>query len=119
MPAFIDDILNRVTMYRLVLYYLSALVAGAVVLGFLGILPQNPADLLFSTAVILAACWLTNTVFAKTFGAATNVESVYITALILALIIAPVAPANYASPSSSASTSPSGRASAKARIDAS
>lgn len=83
-------------MYRLVLYYLLVLLAAAFIFGFFGILPYNPANLAFSTLVILAACWATNTAFAKGFGAITNVESAYITALILALIITPVAPDNYA-----------------------
>ncbi|MGH7174814.1 MAG: RnfABCDGE type electron transport complex subunit D [Minisyncoccia bacterium] len=96
MPAFIDDFLNRTTMYRLVLYFLIVLAAAAVTLCFVGILPYSLVDFTFSTLLILAVCWLVNVVFAKGFGAATNVESVYITGLILALIISPVAPSNYA-----------------------
>lgn len=96
MLTFVDDLLNKVTMYRLVLYVLSALLVIAGIFGFAGVLPLNPGDLAFSTAVLLGAGWLTNTVFARGFEAATNVESVYITALILALIMAPVTPTNYA-----------------------
>lgn len=96
MLALIDDFLNRITMYRLVLYYLIAVLGAAALFGFFGMLPLSPENLAFSTAVILAACWLTNFIFARAFGAATNTESVYITALILALIISPVASTNYA-----------------------
>ncbi len=78
-------------MYRLVLYYLLVLFGAAVLFGFFGLLPYNPAPLAFSTLLILGVCWITNTVFAKTFGATTNIESVYITGLILALVITPVA----------------------------
>ena len=39
----------------------------------------------------LAACWLTNKIFARIFAVPANNESVYITALILALILDPVA----------------------------
>ena len=92
----IDNILNRITMYRLVLYFLIVLLVVAATLGFFGILPYNPANLAFSTLLILAACWLVNTMFAKGFGAVTNIESVYITGLILALIITPVASNDYA-----------------------
>jgi ferredoxin-NADP reductase/Na+-translocating ferredoxin:NAD+ oxidoreductase RnfD subunit len=93
---FIDQFLNRITMYRLVLYYLCALLGAAAIFGLFGLLPYNPAVLAFSTIVILGACWLANTIFAKAFHAATNVESVYITALILALLITPVATTDYA-----------------------
>ena len=86
----IDDFLNKITMYRLVLYYLIALILGALVLSMFGKLPFTPIALLFSTAFILVVCWLVNTVFARIFEAPTNLESVYITALILALIISPL-----------------------------
>ncbi len=95
MLATIDDILNRITMYRLVLYYLAALLGTAFVFSFFGVLPYRPEALIFSTIVILVVCWVTNFIFYKTFNAAANIESVYITALILALIITPVASDNY------------------------
>ncbi len=86
----IDDFLNRMTMYRLVEYYLGFLIGVAVLYCFLGILPYDPYALLFSTGFFIAACWITNTIFAKAYGVAPNVESVYISALILALIITPL-----------------------------
>lgn len=78
-------------MYRLVLYYLVALLGLAALLGLFGFIPINPADLAFSTLIILAVSWVTNAIFTKGFDAPANAESVYITALILALIISPVA----------------------------
>ena len=92
---FIDDILNRITMYRLVLYYLIGLLLGAFIFGFIGILPYDPTALAFSTILILLVCAATNWIFARAFEAATNVESIYITALILALIITPVSASNH------------------------
>ena len=91
---FVDSLLNRITMYRLVLYYLTALVIAAVVLAFFGLVPYSPVHILFSTALALATCWVVNTLFAYVFKAQPGVESVYITAFILALIIAPIAPSN-------------------------
>ncbi len=88
----IDNFLNRITMYRLVLYYLLVLLGAAGVFGLFGILPYSPADLLFSTLIILVSCWASNTLFSRIFGAVPNVESVYITGFILALIITPVGP---------------------------
>ncbi len=88
----IDNLLNQITMYRLTLYVLIAFLVIAAAFGALGILPYSPVVIAFSTAVLLVVAWITNQLFAKTFGAQPNVESVYITALILALIIAPVMP---------------------------
>ena len=96
MIRLIDNALNRITMYRLVLYYLVTLTLAAFVFGFFGILPYDPTAIAFSVILITATCWITNWVFARTFSAATNVESVYITALILALVITPVTAANHA-----------------------
>ncbi len=95
MLSAIDNWLNRVTMYRLVVYYLSALLILAVIFGFFGFLPYDPAALIFSTALAIAACWITNRIAARIFDAVPNVESVYITALILALIITPATATNY------------------------
>ena len=89
---YIDDMLNRVTMYRLVLYYLIALILAAFGLSFFHVLPVEPDQLAFSSGLILLVCAATNWIFARIFDAATNVESVYITALIVALIVSPVAP---------------------------
>src|SRR5450759_483446 len=86
----IDALLNRITMYRLVLYYLIFLLGSAFVLSLTGVLAYDPYALLFSTSFLLAVCSVTNVVFARTFGVPTNVESTYITALILALIITPL-----------------------------
>ena len=81
-------------MYRLVLYYLTALIIIAGIFGAFGILPYSPIALAFSTAVLVAVSFITNELFARMFKAQPNVESVYITAFILALIIAPITPGN-------------------------
>ncbi len=90
MLNFIDNQLNRITMYRLVLFYLIFLVGTAVLLSFIRVMAYDPFALLFSTAFLLAACALTNWVFARIFGVPANAESTYISALILALIISPI-----------------------------
>ncbi len=92
MLRLIDTFLNKVTMYRLVLYYLVTLIIIAALYSFFGLLYFTPIELAFSTLVILTACWISNVVFAKVSGATPNVESVYITGFILALIVDPVAP---------------------------
>ena len=90
MLSFVDNLLNRISMYRLALYYLCVLFVFALVFCALGVLPYNPLFLLFSTFVIVAVCMLAQAVFAKVFNAPANIESVYITAFILVLILSPV-----------------------------
>ena len=90
MIKFVDNMLNGITMYRLVLYYLIALLGIAVLLSFAGVLGYDPFALLFSIGFLIAACSITNWVFAKAFRVPANAESVYISALILALIITPL-----------------------------
>lgn len=89
MLKFIDRVIDRITMYRLVLYYLLALLGWAMILGLFGLLPYSPLALLASLLLFIAVCWLANTIFAWAFEAPTNVESLYITALILVLIVTP------------------------------
>ena len=87
---YIDNFLNRITMYRLVLYYLIALVVAAMAFGMFGLMPYNPLSIGFSLLVILVASWVSNKIFAWAFDAVPNSESVYITAFILVLIVSPV-----------------------------
>ena len=68
MLKLIDDLLNRITMYRLVLYYLIFLLGAAVVLSFMHILSYNPYALLVSTAFLLAACALAFGLFIPWLG---------------------------------------------------
>lgn len=88
----IDDFLNKTTMYRVVLYGLLFLLAMAVFLSFFGLLKYQPLDLIMFAVFIAAVCIFTDLIFAWTFKAPSNMESVYITALILALIITPSDP---------------------------
>lgn len=85
----IDAFLNQITMYKLVLYALIALLVVAVAFSFAHLLPFNPFALAFSSLFFVAVCWIVNAIGAWAFDAPANVESLYITALILALIISP------------------------------
>ncbi|HEY9011111.1 MAG TPA: hypothetical protein VIN06_08835, partial [Devosia sp.] len=91
MIGFLDRFLDQTTMYRLVLLYLAALLGAAFILGFFGLVPHDPTALAFSALLITASSWIANRAFAWAFGLPANAESVYITALILALIFDPVA----------------------------
>lgn len=91
MLNFIDSWLSKITMYRLVLYFLIVILLVAFVLSFFpGIMPFTPAALTFSVLVLLIVSWITNKIFAAVFKVPANVESVYITVFILSLIITPV-----------------------------
>lgn len=86
----IDNLLNKFTMYFVVLWSLRFLVASSVLLSFFGLLPFKPINLIFSFCFIVAICWTANKFFAALFKAPANVESYTITALILFLILIPV-----------------------------
>lgn len=81
MLNFLDNFLDRITMYQLTLYVLIGLLAVAMLLGH---------NILLSSILLVVVCWITNKFLALLFHAPSNVESTYITALILALIISPI-----------------------------
>ncbi len=85
----IDNFLNQITMYRLLLYYLLGLLAVAVGFSAAGILPFNPLDIIASAGFLSAISWLFNATVARIWKVPMNTESSLITALILALIITP------------------------------
>lgn len=89
MLKLIDSVLNKITMYRLVLYELIFLLFIAGALGYFGVLSYSPVAIALSTAFIFIVCWTTNRIFAFSFDAPYNPESTWITAFILALIITP------------------------------
>lgn len=81
--------LNSITMYRLVLYGLIVLSVTAIIFGFLGFLPFSGLQFTGTLAVILITCFLANWIFAKIVNADSNIESFWITASILFLVLAP------------------------------
>lgn len=85
----IDTVLNKITMYRLVLYMLIVFWVYALVLSFFNLLPFKSIDLFLSTIFVLAISWSANKIFSSVFKALTNLESVYISSLILILIVTP------------------------------
>jgi Na+-transporting NADH:ubiquinone oxidoreductase subunit NqrB len=87
---------RRVLTYRLTLYYLAAIVLAALALSVLGIVRPPWMNIAFSTMVALLVCWGVNRAFARVCGAGSNWESVCISALIIVLIVTPVAPGDLA-----------------------
>ncbi|MBL8030328.1 MAG: RnfABCDGE type electron transport complex subunit D [Candidatus Doudnabacteria bacterium] len=97
MFKYIDHVLDRVTMYRLVLYFLVFIYCLSVVLALFGLLHIDAFGLLYSLAVLLVASFITNRISAKFFRVSENFESVYITALILSLVLVPPVSGQYLS----------------------
>lgn len=86
----VDHFLDRITMYRLLLYFLLALEAIAFGLSLAGVLHYRPEAIVLSASLLTLVCVASNELFAWAFKAPANAESAYITAAILALIITPV-----------------------------
>lgn len=85
----VDYFLDHITMYRLVLYILVIYVLASIVESLFGYLPFSPISIITSTLVLVLVCVASNKIISGFLKAPTNVESSYITALILALIITP------------------------------
>lgn len=85
----LDNLLNKVTMYRLMLYYLVVLFSLAIIFS-LKFLPYNPVDLLESGFYVVFLSFVINWLIAKSFKLRPNFESQFITGLILALIVGPL-----------------------------
>ncbi len=86
---FADSLLNKLTMYQLVLYGLIVLAAYSLVLSFFGVLSYSILSLIVSLSVVLISCFITNFLFARIFHITPNKESYLITALILFLVLLP------------------------------
>ncbi len=88
---YIDRFLDRVTMYRLLLYYLVGLLGVAMIFSALGTLSYSPYAIAGSAVFAVGVAFSVNYVFAKIWQTPTNWESSILTGLILALIISPPA----------------------------
>jgi ferredoxin-NADP reductase/Na+-translocating ferredoxin:NAD+ oxidoreductase RnfD subunit len=89
-PRFLARFLDRMTMYRLILYFLFLLLSAAILLSALGVLPYNGWDIFLQTILFVLACWGLNEVIAYFSKTKPNPESAVITGLILAAITGPL-----------------------------
>lgn len=85
----LDKLIDNITMYRLLMYYLIGLLAAAIGLSFMGNLHYNPVALAVSAGILVFTSWVVNKIFGYIFEAPINPESSILTGLILALIIPP------------------------------
>ncbi len=81
-------------MYRVMLYYLTALWVIAFICSFFGFVPYSPLPLFLSLIVLLFAAYVTNKACAYFLKVPANVESIYISVFILALILSPAGTAS-------------------------
>jgi ferredoxin-NADP reductase len=87
--SWIDKLLNKVTMYRLVVYALATYVVLAIGFAFAGKVSASPTELVVSLSAILIAAYVTDRGLGRFLGVPTNMESSLITSLILFLILNP------------------------------
>ena len=85
-----DNVLNQMTMYRMMLYGLGGLAAISTIFGFFGRMAQPGWLMIVSCIILIATCYIANKLLSILFDAPSNYESWLITALILFLIL-PVA----------------------------
>lgn len=86
---FIDALLGKVTMYRLVIYGLLAIAFSALGLMLGGYLSYSPTAFILDTVFIVAASYASNKLFGWLFGVRPYAESAIITGLILTLLFMP------------------------------
>ncbi len=84
-----DNILGRVTMYRLVVYGLLAIAIAALPLMTTGYLTYSPLAFLLSIVLCVGVSYGTNRLLGWLFGIHPHSESAIITGLILALLFSP------------------------------
>lgn len=77
-------------MYRLVLYGLIILACYSILAAFIGGLAYSASALLLTLLLLILPAFILNLFFAKIFKATINIESSYITALILFFLVPPV-----------------------------
>jgi len=84
-----DDLLNKYTMYRGMLYGLAGLLAIAEIMALADVISISPVGLPISIIILVVSCYITNRAFSWLFRTPYNYESWLISALILACILPP------------------------------
>ncbi len=86
---YFESLIDSVTMYRIVLYGLSIIIATALGLSLFSSLGFGIVELLTSLFLILVTAYLSNRLFSRLLNVKYNPESWQITALIIFLLIFP------------------------------
>src|SRR6185312_1205821 len=85
----IDGLLDGITSYRLLLYFLLVLFGWSTIISFDHKLPYSWHAIVLSALLLVVICRAFGELFSRTLNIARNFESDYITALILTLILSP------------------------------
>lgn len=85
----LDQFLNSITMYRLLIYGLSIVAFAGVLFALTGQLSLSVGGMITSLGILLASCIGTNWLMRRTWGIPSNAGSSAITALILFCILPP------------------------------
>jgi ferredoxin-NADP reductase len=88
----LDRITGTVTMYRLILICLVAIVVETVLLSLTGVISQSPLAIIATGLVAIIFTNASNWVFGKLFKVRPHTESSFITGLLLLFIFEPVNP---------------------------
>ncbi len=86
---YVTNMIDSLTMYRVVLYGLSGLLVVAFLFAITGVIYFSPLSLLAILATLLVSTFAVHTICAKLFRAPADRESSLITALILFFIVFP------------------------------
>jgi len=92
---FIDQKLNTIAMYRLVLYGLAVEAGAGILLSFLNVLSFTGTIMLVSLGLSIIACLVTSAIMARSWKVTANTESSLITAFILFMILPPATTVMY------------------------
>jgi glycine betaine catabolism B len=90
----LDRITGTVTMYRLILICLLAMVVETVLLSFTGVIPQSAVAIITTGLVAVVFTYASNWVLGLLFRLTPHTESSIITGLLLLFIFEPVNPAD-------------------------
>ena len=85
----IDQLLNRITMYKLLLWGLRGLFVISWIFSIAGVLPYGAVRPLVGVSILLGISFAANYIFAGLYRVAANSESTNITALLLYFIFQP------------------------------
>jgi len=85
----IDWLNDKLTSYRLMLYFLLALVAWAIIGSFFNEVPYSWHEILVSGVWLVGICWISNKLISRFLDISANKESDLITGLIMTLILTP------------------------------
>jgi len=89
MNAYLNNLLNRYSMYKVVSGSLTILFVIALIFSFLGVIAYSPISMVLSLLVLGFSVWLTSLLFGLIFGVRVHAESSFITAVILFFIMTP------------------------------